>query len=325
MSEMVYQSKNSPLGNIDCRFENYLKAKKAAQSKHIIGTDVMDYAYSTDLSLRKKLDSIPGLYTIAKRIASTEATKAMHKAQQFHLAVGPDQFPEIHEIGCECAQTLGIGVPNIYISSNDTFNAFAYGSEEIEPFIMLGNLLVKRFSLDELKTIIGHECGHIQNGHIAYYTLAHTTLLTGATLASILLNQFSRMISLAAEQTINMWSRSAEVTADRAGMICCNSLESVYSAEAKFLYGAVDISDKTAQQVNVDAVLEQMRDSMNNPSRVVELDSSHPLTGKRIAADMEFSSCETFLSWRPDLKQPGQMIHSKALTDERCEKILNII
>ncbi|MBR4363240.1 MAG: M48 family metallopeptidase [Ruminococcus sp.] len=325
MPELMKTESMSPLGGIDCSFENYVKMKRSEQSRHLVGTNIMDYAYSADLEVRKKLDSIPGLYTIAKRICSTEATKAMHSARQKWLEVGPNQFPEIYELGCECAQTLGIGVPNLFVTNDDTFNAFAYGSDEIEPFIVIGNLLLRRYPLNELKGVIGHECGHIQNAHIPYYTLANMAVLTGAGLASLLVKEFGSLISTAAMLTVKMWSRAAEVTADRAGLICTDTPDTCFMQTAKLMYAAVDVSDKVSLPVDIEAIKQQMKDSRENPSKISELFVSHPYTAKRVAAEIEFANCETFFSWRPELQKPGQLVRSKALVDERCMQLIDVL
>ena len=56
----------------------------------------------------------------------------------------------------------------------------------------------------------------------------------------------------------------------------------------------------------------------------MELNYTHPLTIKRILADLEFAECETLYSWRPDLKKPGQLMRTQEQTDERCKKFIDV-
>ncbi len=325
MSNEIASAYKYPLNDINWQFSNYLKGKKSAHSKHVIGHNIMDYAYSVDLELRKTLDSIPGLLNIAQNICSTKAAKLMHQANHMWLAVGPNQFPEIYQAGCECAKTLGIGIPNIYITNDETFNAYACGSDDIEPFIIIGNLLLKRFPLNELKSIIGHECGHIQNAHIAYDALATSILNVGTGLASALVNQLSAVLTTGAVMTLKMWSRACEVTADRAGLICSETPDDIYKQLAKFMYAAVDLEGKVDTELDLDTLKAQMEESINNPSHVIEIFASHPMTIKRIFAGMEFAQSDVFYNWRPDLKKPGQFVRSKAETDKRCKKYIDVI
>lgn len=325
MSERIASAYTTPLNDVNWRFRNYLNDKKSAHAKHVVGHNIMDYAYSADLETRKKLDSIPGLFNIAKKICATQAARRMHIANHDWLAVGPNQFPEVYQIGCECAKTLGIGIPNIYITNDDTFNAFAYGSDDIEPFIVVGNLFLKRYPLNELKAVIGHECGHIQNGHIAYNTLGEYILNMGTGLASALINQLSTVLTQSAIIALNTWSRACEVTADRAGIICSNTPDDIYKQLAKVMYAAVELEGKVDTELNIEALKAQMEDSINNPSRVIELYSTHPMTARRIFAAMEFAQSDVFYDWRPDLKKPGQFVRSKADADNRCKKYIDVI
>lgn len=316
---------NSPLSDINWRFESYLNKKKAEHMKHMLGNGIPDYAYKSDLEYRKKLDSIPGLYSIAQKVGMMMVTREKQLMNMNSLAVGPNQFPEVYGIGCECAQRLGIGVPSIFITNTEELNAGAYASDDVEPFITVTNLMLKRMTLGELKAVIGHECGHIHNQHITYSLLIRT-ILGGATgVAGSLLRQFQGILTAGVQLTLNMWSRAAEVTADRAALLCCDDPEDAYSVNKKLLYGAVDVSDKIDTNLELDSLREQMERSLNNPVGIAELMSTHPLSIKRIFAELEFTECETFYSWRPDLKQPGQTMRSKAVTDERCKKYIDVV
>ena len=62
------------------------------------------------------------------------------------------------------------------------------------------------------------------------------------------------LLSDATQMAMNAWARAAEVTCDRAGMICCNNLEDAYSGEAKFMYGGAF----GKHEVNYKEVLKQL-------------------------------------------------------------------
>lgn len=320
--EMTFDQ--SPLTGLDHRFETYLNKRKAQLSKHMMGNGLPSYAYKMDYEYRKKLDSIPGLYDTAKKICSTITAQKNQEANLRYLAVGSNQFPEIYEIACNCAKRLGIAIPNIFIQPQGVFNAYAYGGDDTEPFIIVTEFALERLSLGELQALIGHECGHIHNNHTVYDTLTgliSSAGLQGTSRINILL---TKLLSAGVEVTMNMWSRAAEVTSDRAGMICCDNIEDAYSLEKKMLYGGVKIEDKITTELDIEFLQKQLEVSYDSAMRYLEINSTHPASIKRVLAEMEFAECETFYQWRPELKKPGQTLRTKEETDSRCKKFIDV-
>ncbi len=320
---------DSPLSELDPRFGTYLKKTKAAHASHMLGNGVTDYAYKSDLELRKKLDSIPGAYDTIRKITSTYVAQEIQKANLTDVAVGPDQFPEIYALGCDCAKRLGIAVPNIYVRHSEEMNAMTFACDDLEPIIIIYSKMVKRMTLGELKCVIGHECGHIHNYHGVYNTLSTYLLIGGlyaaAGVAGTLLAQLQGLITYGMDMTLKMWSRAAEVTADRAALICCDNLEDAYNVNKKLLYGGNEFEDKITTDLNIETLREQLQMSMDNPTGLLELYMDHPLSIKRIIAEMEFAQCDVFYKWRPDLKKPGATVYSKKVADERCKKYIDVV
>lgn len=324
---------DSPLANYDYSFASYLEKRKARLEASMDGNGIPNYAYKPDYDLRKKLDSMPGLFNVARNITATYASRCMQQENMSSLAVGPHQFPEVYQIACDCAKKLGIAVPNVYIQPSEVINAYAYATDDDEPFIVVTSLLLKRLSLGELKVVIGHECGHIQNFHSTYTVLCSLLfeggliggqVLLGDSLGALLAPLYAILTS-GMKMALNMWSRAAEVTADRAGMICCDDLEDAYRVNKKFLYGAVEVEDKIDTSLSTKTLKEQMEMTMNNPNRYQELLYSHPLSIKRVFAEMEFAESETLYHWRPDLKTPGCVMRSKEEVDRRCKRYIDVI
>ena len=320
---------NSPLSDVTYEFGKYLTKTKAAHTSHMLGNGVTDYAYKTDLELRKKLDSIPGVYNAMKKICSSLVAQEIQLANMQDLAVGPQQFPEIYGLACDCAKRLSIAIPHIYIRNSEEMNAFTYACDDVEPFIVIYTPIIKRFTLGEIKCVIAHECGHIHNYHTVYSTISSMLLEMGANAASsmagALLAEVQLLMTYGIQMTLNMWSRAAEVTADRAALICCDSLEDAYSVNKKFLYGGHEMGNKITTELSIESLKEQMQESMNNPTGVIELFYDHPLSIKRIFAEMEFAQCDIFYRWRPDLKQAGAISRSKEIVDERCKKYIDVV
>lgn len=312
----------SPLHSMRCDFKGYVRQRKAAESRRMSGNGLPDYAYAPDYEYRKKLDAIPQFYQIAKKICGTYASRQLQIINQSGLLVGPEQYPDVYQIGCDCARTLGIGIPNIYIVNNPSMNAYTIATDDIEPLVVVYSGLYERMTRGELRCVIGHECGHIQNQHGVYNILANIVLNAGTIAAGMVSSQLTSLLTFSAQYVLNAWSRAAEVTCDRAGMICGERVEDAYSVNAKLLYGAA-IGDKNT--VNLEALKKQLEMQMNNITRLEELDADHPVSIRRIMAELEFAQCEVFYRWRPELKEPGRKVYSKQETDDRCRKFLDVL
>lgn len=314
----------TPIKNVDYRFSTYLERRKNETQKHMAGNGLPDYAYPLDYEYRKKLDSIPGLFSFAKKYAATAASRAIAEYNLNGIAVGPNQFPEVYQIGCDCARRLGIAVPNIYIVGSEEFNARTMASDDVEPVIEITNIMLQRMSLDELRCVIAHECGHIQNYHSLYSILAQYLSTAVETGGSIISKTLGGIISDGAFFTLKMWSRAAEVTADRAALICCNDVQDAYKVNMKLMYGAATVDNKMNTNMDIDLLKEQLRQVENTPYRFNELFYTHPMSVKRIFAGMEFAQCDTFFDWRPDFKMTDTRVITKEEADKRCKKIVNI-
>jgi hypothetical protein len=123
-----------------------------------------------------------------------------------------------------------------------------------------------------------------------------------------------KMITQGALWTLKAWDRAAEVTADRAGMICADSLEDCISVEMKLMYGAAF----GEHQVDLDSLKEQLEMQMSNAVKFLEINFDHPTSVRRIMAEEEFAKCKVYYDWRPDLMKPNSVMHSREECDERC-------
>lgn len=326
---------NTPLEGLNYSFAKYVEDKKNFERRHLGGNGLPDYAYKMDYEYRKKLDSMPGVYKFAKKYASTVVPQAIHQYSTMGIQVGPNQYPEIYQMVRECAETLGIGIPKLLIvpeidlggGYTTDFNAVTYAVDDIEPVIIITGLMLERFSAGEIKAIIGHECGHIHNNH-GIYSVIETIIANigiNALFSIPVLAPFANLLTIGVQAALSMWSRAAEVTADRAGLICVGDPKVAANVDVKFLYKGTDISQSTQSEVNYEALREQMNLVLNSPHRLSEFFSSHPLSIKRAFANFDFWECETLYSWRPDLKKPGMVTYSKAVIDEKCKKYLDVV
>ena len=324
MKETSMPEISSPITGMHCDFRQYVKDKKAIESQRMSGNGLPDYAYSFDYEFRKKLDAIPHLYSLARKYCATVNSRSLQEINRQGLLVGPNQFSEVYEIGCDCAKILGIAIPNIYIINNPSMNARTMATDDIEPIIIIYSGLYERLrkTPDELRCVIGHECGHIHNKHGVYDALKAYIALGGINAGLRLFPNLLKLMTTSTDYLLKAWSRAAEVTCDRAAMICCERIEDAYSVNAKLLYGATFGNENA---INMEAIKQQLQMQQNTIARLKELEEDHPVVARRIAAEMEFAECEVLYRWRPDLKTPGQRLRSKEETDERCHAVIDVI
>ncbi|MBQ4630762.1 MAG: M48 family metallopeptidase [Clostridia bacterium] len=321
---------NTPLEGLNYSFAKYVSDKKSFEKKHLDGHGLPDYAYKMDFEHRKKLDSMRGVYSFAKKMSSTIVPQKIHEFSMSGIQVGPNQHPEIYNMVRECAETLGIGIPKLIITGDfgsGDINACTYACDDVEPVIIMTGLMVERFTKEEIKAVIGHECGHIHNNHTIYSIMEQyiNTIGFSGILALPGLAQFAGILTQGVVIALNAWSRAAEVSADRAALICSGDIKAVTNTNVKLMYQGADLSGSSSAEVNFEALREQMNMVINSPYRINELLDSHPLSIKRTFADLDFWECEKLYEWRPDLKEPNKKLYTKAEIDERCKRYIDVI
>lgn len=309
----------NPTQTIDIDFSAYVSKKKALSEAHMEG-GVPDYAYRPDAVLRQKLKAIPGFYALAKAITNTYVPAMKQELNLRCLKVSASQFPDVYAHVTDCARTLGIGIPTVFIEPDPTsINAYTIAVEQNAPLVVVTSALLERFTPGELRTVLGHECGHIHNNHGVFDTAAKL-ILESLNVNIPVVQQILQAVSLPLRLALLTWNRAAEVTCDRAGVICSDNPGDMVTTLAKFMYG----STFTRSDVNIDEVLKQYEALRNTPVRLLELEQNHPSSIRRIFAIKELMNSETLLKWRPELRTPGMEPISKQELDARCEKFVSV-
>ncbi|NJN91033.1 MAG: M48 family metallopeptidase [Leptolyngbyaceae cyanobacterium SL_5_14] len=319
---------SNPTQAISLDFGTYLTQRQQELSAHL-ASGVPDYSFSLDRTLQKQIASIGPIRALTQTIVSFAVPIQKQIQQMQSIAVSPRQYPEIYAIGEECAHRLGIGIPQIFICSALEGHACTIATDDVTPMIILSSGIVERLELEELKFVIGHECGHIHNLHGVYNTAVE--LMTNA-LIRMVLDQFvaTGLPNLldAAEKVIHggimlfllRWSRCAEITCDRAGLICCGDLNTANVALAKLITGGGD----RLKNINIQEFINQVRTVQSTPVRLLELASTHPLLPRRMEALNLFTECDTFYVWRQELQSP-KTLQNQVETDRLCEQIVSIM
>ena len=192
------------------------------------------------------------------------------------IPVTEKNYPQLNAIVDECAQTLNIRRPYVVVSQAiPGINAATFGSDE-KPYIAISALMVRLMNEDKMRFIIGHECGHIAMGHMVYHTVVNTIRLFGYSIPAV-----GNLVYKAVEYPLHAWHRRSEITADRAGLLCCHDLENAQRTLLQLESGFNDV-----EGIDLEEYLKNSREFLKGSwvRRIGEFKASHPLIPKRILA-----------------------------------------
>jgi Zn-dependent protease with chaperone function len=277
-----------PKPQIDLSFSRYVAARKGEASART--REGAAYAYGGDIKVRNALDRVrPVTLAVEATVRlwqSVEKTRILGSA----VKVTGKQFPRLHKLSERCAETLRIPVPTLYVSPNmGSLSAHTFGTAD-DPYIVVNAALIDQLTELELVDVIGHECGHIQNNHVVYMTTLH--FLKHAA------NMFLRWSVKPAVFALNSWARRAEITCDRAGLICTRDLETSIRCLVKLsIMVKLAMSSRTLyNDINLDEYLAQMDEASRGVGRFDELNRTQPYLPKRVAALRLFAGTTYFKS-----------------------------
>ena len=239
------------------------------------------YEHPVDRGALAALRAVPGFAQVLKAVAgffNERGERLMALASA--IRVGPDQYPELDKLRNECAQVLDIEpVPNLFVSRSADVNAMTIGMDE--PFIVLTTGAVELMSTQELRFVIGHEMGHVLSGHAVYRTMLLRLISLQLSMSWMPVSALGLRAVVAA---LNEWYRKAELSCDRAGLLCVQDPAVALRSQILVAGGVdpakVDISSFLKQAAEYEAV-EDIRDSLLK-LRYVE-GMSHPLAVVRAA------------------------------------------
>ena len=274
---------------INFDFKEYIDQRRGKDQAH--ARTGAAYAYPGDQKVLRTLAQITPVTLVVEAAVRLQKNLLRSEILGTTVKVTDKQFPQLYEIVVACASRLHIPVPTVYVAPDvDVLNAHTFGTND-DSFIVLNGVLVDHLSDEELRFVIGHECGHIQNSHVVYMTALYY-LVNAA-------NVFVRWIVAPATMALQAWSRQAEVTCDRAGLLCCGDMAPAMSALTRLALG----SHRLAERLDIDEYLKQLDESREGVGRVMELFHSHPYLPKRVEALRLFAQTHYYL--KTDGQEPA--------------------
>lgn len=236
------------------------------------------YEHPADRAAMATLRAVPGVASVLKAVAGmwNERAERLY-AVASAIRVGDKQYPKINRMRIDCAETLDLDtVPELYVARSPVANAYAIGIDK--PFIVLTTDIVEALDTESLRVVIGHETGHILSGHAVLRTLLLRLIRLRDTVQWVPAGALGLRAVIAA---LREWFRKAELTADRAGLLCSQD-PSAALRQHVYLAGGTSMSDidipEFMQQAKEYEEVDDVRDSilkfyavegMNHPFAVV--------------------------------------------------------
>jgi Zn-dependent protease with chaperone function len=289
---------------IQLGFQEYIDRRRAGGKF----AEAEDYGYAGDQKLLRTLRKITPVQLALEKAVSLFNSVARNQLLGNAVLVTPKQFSHLYDLGQRCSEILGVPMQPIYVIQGlGSINAGSVGTDE-EALVMINSATVDHMTEAELLYVIGHEFGHFQNNHSVPYTALQ--------FLKQMSEQFYGWILMPAALALTQWSRRAEVTADRAGLLCCQDLDVAQRAMAKLALGSKELYEK----LDLEEYLKQLVESQGQMSRVVELLQDHPYITKRIEALRLFAESAYY---RERLGLEGGM--DKATLDDKVSQIIKVL
>lgn len=198
------------------------------------------------------------------------------------VKVSDQQYPRVWEAAKVAGAALRVRVPAIFAAPSSSIKVKVLGTEDA-PHLIVNLDLAEKLDDTELVAAIGHELGHVQNGHILYATALH-----------YLTNQavfFVRWVIQPAIMTLQAWSRRAEVTCDRASLLAVKDVDKTLAAMVKLELGL-----EKGSAFNAEEYLKSLPDTKKGIGRFAEMFRSHPYVPKRVQALKLFGDSALYAS-----------------------------
>jgi Zn-dependent protease with chaperone function len=206
------------------------------------GLEARDFQHADDITATEALRSVPGLDTVVAKVMEYGFERLYYLDNiAGNLRVGPRQLPRIYrslQWGCKI---LDVAEPELYVTLDPVPNAYTFG--HTKPFIVLTSGLVELLDDEERFFVIAHELGHIKADHVLYTMLAKNIAAIMALIGQVTLG-IGTILGQGLVIALNDWFRKAELTADRAGLLCVQDIEPCMRAFMKLSGGSRRLSEE---------------------------------------------------------------------------------
>ena len=230
-------------------------AEKKTRKLHALkGLEADEVQHPSDVAATVALKKVPGLDKAIAKIMEYGLERLYYLDNiASNVRVTKDMFGRTYtqlEWGCKI---LEVDEPELYVTVDPVPNAWTYG--HTQPFITLTSGLVDMLDEEELFFVIAHELGHIKAGHVLYTIIARTIAAIMAMIGQATLG-IGALLGQGLVFALLEWYRKAELTSDRAGLLCTQDIDPCHRVFMKLAGG----STKLYGEMNRDEFMRQIRE-----------------------------------------------------------------
>lgn len=189
-----------------------------------------------------------------------------------------------------CREVLKFDEPlEVYVKPDAELGAFLMRGPWGPLALGLTSSLVEGFTAAELRFVLGHELAHAKLDHLSLPMPLTATIedLAGP------------LVARATAIELYLWCRSAEISADRAGLVCARDLTAAASAFLKLSSGLTrasvtdDLSSYTAQ-IDTLASTPVARQKPRDDDDTLECFNTHPYAPLRMRALVAYAKSDAY-------------------------------
>ena len=229
--------------------------------------------FSGDVELLEAARADPELSRRLEQSAARRRRNALRSRLLGHaVRIEVDLLPHLAEPFERLGGRFGLDAGlEAYVHNQTAVNAFIARSN-VRTIVVLSSGAVNLLDAEELEFVIGHELGHALYGHLEV-GIGH--LLRE--------ERFPPQVSM----RLRAWQRASEISADRAGLISCGSLEVAANALFKTLSG-LDLEGRSVSPSEFAAQWDHLVDEAQTEGARESWQMSHPLPPLRMKAMLLF-------------------------------------
>lgn len=208
--------------------------------------DAKTFMHPWDVAATKTLKRVPMFDRLVSKVMEYSFERVFYLQNVAdNVRVTARMFPRLYRYLRYGCSIIGVEEPELYVCMDPQPNAYTYG--HTKPFIVLTSGLIDMLDEEERFFVIGHELGHIKCEHVLYTVVAENiaTLINVAGQATLGLGA---LVGTGLALPLYDWYRKAELSADRAALLCVQNKDIPIQVFMKLAGGATHLYKEMDQE-----------------------------------------------------------------------------